>query len=267
MQAIGDVMMQAAQVVSGTGWPDVNKAKARTAKLWPDNTAHLAQEESEEVRSMALRAVSWRQQWHTCRRSSAGAFLNAAVEPGFFSDEVLIREQVTLCHPIRTGFVHIFKSSGSSVATAFRQQCQGLYGMTSVDQLCPYDFCTIHRPDAAFRNYSFFTFVRRDPIERFVSGVLEIDRRGQLQPWLPSHRQGASGNELALMILRRCLSAGASCSLPQAHHLDPQVDACCAPNPTLRLPVLTRPAFEPRGVCGVCGVCVCGVWHAAHFRR
>jgi len=83
------------------------------------------------------------------------------------------RGELHLCPPVKTGFVHIYKSAGSAVGKAFRRLCDLRHGAnTSV--LVHQKLTTLPLHD-----YKFFTFIR-NPDQRFLSGVFECHRRRNL---------------------------------------------------------------------------------------
>ena len=164
---------------------------------------------------MAARSQSWQQRWAQCHGD------RFAVEPS----NLLRREQVSLCHPLRVGYVHIYKSGGTEIASEFKRLCQQRFGNGAADLLCKHAFCTTHSIQPALANYTYFTFVRRDTVGRFASATMELARRHVLQPWL--RKMGAVGHaistdQLGEIILEHCVRVGPTCSLADAHHLDPQ---------------------------------------------
>lgn len=136
-----------------------------------------------------------------------------------------------LCPLRKLGYIHIFKSGGTTIMSLFRDACPGAIYIRSWAGACDFPPCGSWKHAAANRarhdNYAFFTFVR-DPVERFASAVYEVSRRGFSSAWrkcrpkLAVKTDGEDGR-LALSVLEHCVV-----------------------QPSMRLPRRVDPHFEPQ---------------------
>ena len=126
--------------------------------------------------------------------------------------DVFENGELHLCPPIEAGFVHIFKSAGTSLGVAFRQLCDTYFGPnTAVVQCNGGPTCD---PIAwETRRYRFFSFTR-DVKERFLSAMYEVDRHSGLKHTAAPAAPAA--------FIRHVLHDVMDSSLSDAH-FDPQV--------------------------------------------
>lgn len=110
--------------------------------------------------------------------------------------DVLSNGALYLCPPIRAGFVHIFKSAGTTVSRAFSAMCINRFGVNGSLMRVPYHgVCDCRRPvcvrdtgrfactssdDLHLEEYRFFTFVR-EPGDRTLSAIAEAHKRGHIK--------------------------------------------------------------------------------------
>ena len=98
--------------------------------------------------------------------------------------------ELWLCPPIQVGYVHIYKSGGTTIGIAFKKLCDMHFGVNSSFVKCAAPYCNVNGVSGAkeFRflakEYRYFSFVRR-PDERLLSGIFQARKN-----------QGGAGNEI-----------------------------------------------------------------------
>ena len=117
--------------------------------------------------------------------------------------------EIAICAPAKLAFIHTYKSGGTTIASSLHQLCSQIYDSPPLGEsgvVCK------HNPQCAqslseawglMANYTWFTFVR-EPVSRFESGIFELARRN-VPCVMDAAKDGSTGDELALNILRRCL--------------------------------------------------------------
>ena len=82
--------------------------------------------------------------------------------------------ELTLCPPVRAGYVHIFKSAGTTILNIFKQMCERRFGTNASVVKCNYPHCTA--TTLPVRGYRYFSLVR-SPDERLLSAIFEVHKR------------------------------------------------------------------------------------------
>tara|TARA_B110000046_G_C13005288_1_gene404141 strand:- start:138 stop:1019 length:882 start_codon:yes stop_codon:yes gene_type:complete len=168
----------------------------------------------ENIVKMASRASSFLSCTQALRNDQAREQV-----PGMIAATTGIIE-LHLCLPIKWGFVHIFKSAGSTISGIFRSQCAQKFGFNASLVLTGPEGCIYYTADCPGLNqtllhhFTWFTFVRNTHA-RLASGIFEEFRRGHLQ-YL---RDMGSPDAVVGKLMESCIRSISSCPA----HLHPQV--------------------------------------------
>ncbi|KAL1512260.1 hypothetical protein AB1Y20_005522 [Prymnesium parvum] len=98
---------------------------------------------------------------------------------------VFTHGELHLCPPARVGYIHIFKSAGTTIASTFHYLCDKRFGANStfVKMGVQTNADRLH-----IKDYRYFSFVRK-PDERLLSAIYEVHLRNK----------GIDGHELETM--------------------------------------------------------------------
>lgn len=153
--------------------------------------------------------------------------------------------QVALCPSKKIGYLHVFKSGGTSVIALLETICPDFKLVCSSRMPWCQPFAPGMYDRMGVANYSFFTFVR-DPLDRFTSAVYELAQRGNFirnnersigvrrgahrrTGWAGPHlgdveRHGGESvaDHIARAVLEKCLGPGAETVCDR--HLDLQIE-------------------------------------------
>lgn len=168
--------------------------------------------------------------------------------------------ELRLCLPIKWGYIHIFKSAGTTISSVFGSQCIQNFGSNASLTLvgprgCIYP-ATANCPglnQTFLATFTWFTFVRNTH-DRLASGIFEEFRRGNLQDL------SGMGSPAAVVgtLIERCIRGISSCP----NHLHPQVSFLADPSQSFsqvrflgrvetivdELPHLLSFAFRDKGI-------------------
>ena len=136
--------------------------------------------------------------------------------------------ELHLCLPIKWGYIHIFKSAGSTISGAFRSQCVQNFGSNASLIIVGRHGCihpsTTNCPglnQTFLATFTWFTFVRNTH-DRLASGIFEEFRRGHL------HHLSGMGSPDAVVgkLIESCIRGIRLCP----DHLHPQFSFLADPS-------------------------------------